>query len=290
MSICYQSSHRWRYCCRVLLWCLVLTGQVALAQIGISPQYYDIALEDGKKSHNFRLFNLGDADVEIQVSVANWSMDDSNRAQIVPSSPQSLDQWMIINPLRFTIPAGQSQAVRFAIRPALVLDEGEHRAMVYFDEVLPPDTAPGQANLRSRFRLGAAVYGQMGQVSRTAEFGGVELRQNNALIRLTNTGSANVRMKGHWSLWAADQFPGLDDEQVIHTQLKQAMPAGMLAAGVLPTTPVLPGDSRQIVMPLTNLEIDQVATSAVLVLKGTLGEGYLHEAIPVIVPGQTAEQ
>lgn len=290
MSIRYQLYRYWRYCCSVLLWCLVMIGQVAWAQIGISPQYYDIALEGGQKSHSFRLFNLGDADVEIQVSVANWAMDDANRAQLAPSSPQSLDQWMIINPLRFTIPAGQSQAVRFAIRPALVLEEGEHRAMVYFDEVLPPDSAPEQVNLRSRFRLGAAVYGQMGEVTRTAEFGGVELKQNNALIRLTNTGNANTRMKGHWSLWTADQFPGLDDEQAIHTQLKQAMPAGMLAAGVLPTTPVLPGDSRQIVLPLTNLDIGQVTTPAILVLKGALGEGYLHEAIPVIIPGQTAAQ
>lgn len=275
----------------IILTLLLMIAQSVYAQIGISPQTFDVSLSEAQKSHSFRLFNLGKEPVEIQVSVANWLMNETNQLTVVDSTLQSLDQWMIINPLHFTIPAGQSQAIRFAIRPAIELDPGEHRAVVYFDEVLEPDPSPDRANLRSRFRIGAAVYGQVGDVTRVGEFLGARFDQNNAYIKIVNTGSANVRMKGQWSLWRQDQYPGIDAVSDIQkNQEEESLLPGMLAMGVLPTTPVLPGDTREILIPLNELDPLSIGDQVILVIRGKLGEVNLHEAIPTSIPEPTDAQ
>lgn len=126
------------------------------AQVGLSPPKLDITIdESGKPStHSIRIVNFGKKAVEVQVSVYNWEMDEDSQVRIIPPTDQSLDQWMVINPLRFTLPSEGSQAVRFSVRPKVKPEPGEHRAMIFFEQVPPDDDAP---EIRFVFRLGAAV-------------------------------------------------------------------------------------------------------------------------------------
>lgn len=275
------------YTLLLLLVLLPLWSPAGHAQIGISPQTFDITLGETRKSHSFRLFNLGDEPVEVEVSVANWQMDDNNRVQVIPSTPQSLDQWMIINPLRFTIAPKSSQAVRFAIRPAIELTPGEHRAIVYFDQVLGPDKDPDKATLRSRFRVGAAVYGQVGEPVRQGKLKMVRMQNTTAYLTIQNTGNANVRMQGNWSLWDASKFPGQDVSVPadVDEEQEDVLTDGMLATGVLPTTPILPADTRDIPLSLSDLETTAtIPHDLILIIKGKIGENHLNETVPVVIP------
>ena len=175
---------------------LCLAPLDASAQIGISPQKYDVVLGGATQTQTFRLFNFSDAPKEMAVTVNNWRMNEGNRAEVIPPTEHSLDQWIIINPLRFVIPPGESQAVRFAIRPAVQLADGEHRAMVYFTEQLPSDDDPNTVTMRSRLRIGAAVYAQVGEVVRQGTINGIEARTDSLTFSITNTGSANTRLNG----------------------------------------------------------------------------------------------
>ena len=83
------------------------------ARVAVSPSKFEIEIGAKPTTQALRLFNLGDERVEVQVTVATWELDEANRVQVVEPTEQSLDQWIVINPLRFEIPAHESQTVRF---------------------------------------------------------------------------------------------------------------------------------------------------------------------------------
>ena len=78
----------------------------AAAQIGVSPPVVEIDLNEPARTRTVRLFNYGNSPVEVQVRVHNWELDEVNRVRILPPTEQSLDQWLVINPLHFTIQPG----------------------------------------------------------------------------------------------------------------------------------------------------------------------------------------
>ena len=119
----------------IALGCLVASvitaGAVPPAQIAVSPSRFEIEIGPSPTTEALRVFNFSDRPVDVQASVAHWELDRNSRVVIVEPTEQSLDQWIVMNPLRFTIPAGGSQTMRFSIRPKTAPDPGEHRAMIY---------------------------------------------------------------------------------------------------------------------------------------------------------------
>lgn len=273
------------------LLCLLLAlGSGAVeAQVGFSPQYYDLSLAEAQGTHAYRLFNLTKDPKQVRVSVVSWDFDDRGEIRILPSSDTSLDQWIVVNPIEFTIPPGESQAVRFSIRPAVQLAPGEHRAMLVFDEVLQPQPlgavsgSGAQTALRARFQFRTAIYCQVGSVSRTADLVSAGVNASTLTLHTRATGSANARLDGQFMIWKAAEFPGLDKVFLLGNlaEAKPELPAGMVAAGRLPGQPVLPGGTR-------NYEVALGTTLAkghyVAVLLGRLGDEALSRQIAFDVP------
>jgi hypothetical protein len=171
---------------------------------------------------------------------------------LLPSTDTSLDQWVVVNPIEFTIPPGDSQAVRFSIRPAVDLAPGEHRAMLVFDEILQPAAAQessgagAQTALRARFQFRTAIYCQVGAVARHAELAAVKIDARQMHLQLRATGSANARLDGEYLVWKQSTYPGLDKVSLLGNTGDDnfKLPEGMVAAGRLPGYPVLPGTVR----------------------------------------------
>ena len=246
---------------RRLLGLLILfSSATAVAQVGFSPQYYDLTSAEAQGTHAYRLFNLTKDPKQVKVSVVSWDFDERGEIRILPSSDATLDQWVVVNPVEFTIPPGDSQAVRFSIRPAVELSPGEHRAMLVFDEVLQPQSAaqasgPGaQTALRARFQFRTAIYYQSGTATRTAELTAVKVDATNLTLQTRATGSANTRFDGQFMIWKASAFPGLDKVSLLGNLAdpNPALPHGMVAAGRLPGQPVLPGETRTYEVSLGN--------------------------------------
>ena len=271
---------------RIVLSLLLLWPLLGQAQIGVSPRMLVVNLDEQPRGHSFRLLNMSERDVEVEVSLANWTMDEQNQPVVIAPQPDSLDQWLIVNPLRFSVPAGQSQTVRLAFRPQQQLPAGEYRSMLYFTQVVNPE-AKDTAMFRSRFRIGAAIYAQTGASVKDLTTGDFALRSDAAnpalLIDVDNRGNRHVRMDGVWSLWRREAYPGDAGWQLDSAMLRPdaTLPDGMLALGKLTSTPVLPGTRRTLVtgLDLPPTEQRQWPLEVLLVVRGRLDEQRLQQHI-----------
>lgn len=222
-------------------------------QVAISPSRFELRIGSKPTVETLRFFNYSEDEVRVKVSLANWDLDDAGAVRLLPPTEQSLDQWMVVNPLEFTVKGGQSQAIRFSIRPRVQPEDGEHRAMIYLDQV---PTAKDIELASMRFRFGVAVYADAGVVSRAAQLHEAEVVEANgmrlAVFDIENQGNAHARFSGQYQIWPADRHPGLD-KTVIFPDLAQPgfeLPAAIQAAGHLPGKPVLPGSRRSVAMQL----------------------------------------
>ncbi|MDX1388368.1 MAG: hypothetical protein R3344_04215, partial [Acidobacteriota bacterium] len=177
------------------------------AQIAVSPSRFEVEIGSKPTTESVDVVNLGDQAVTIKVTVATWDLDERNQVRILEPDEQSLDQWMVVNPLQFTIPAGRTQTVRFSIRPKIRPLPGEHRAMLYFEQVLPEETA---ARIRLKFKVGVAVYAFAGDVTREGTLHGIDVvhGQNPAHFRfdVSSDGTAHVRLHGEYEVYRADDY------------------------------------------------------------------------------------
>ncbi len=216
--------------------------------IAVSPPKFELAIGESPVNEALKVFNFGDEPAEIEVSVHHWSLDADNRVELLPPTEQSLDQWIVINPVRFAVPPGGSQTVRFSIRPKVRPEPGEHRAIVYLQQMPKVDPAAARS-MQVVGRLGVAVYGYAGEVERRGEIHRVRVEAEGpvplALFDVSSRGSAHVRMRGHYTVWPAGLYPGADATGPVATNgAEPDVPEGAIEVGYLPNLPVLP-DSRR---------------------------------------------
>lgn len=270
--------------CRWLLPLLIaalpaVAQQKPTPQVGISPSRFELEIGARPTLESLRVINLGDQPLEIQVSVANWTMDEDSQVTVVAPTEQSLDQWMVINPLRFTIPPQQSQAVRFSIRPRVMPEPGEHRAMIYLNQILSEDSAG--RGVRFRFQYGVAVYGYAGEIRRVGRLHGVEAKEGPRFdFDISSEGNAYVRMEGQWTLWPAGAYPGAERTERI-TGDEAPFPEAVIQAGDLPSLPVLAGTRRTLRLAP---QVKLAPGSYVLDLNGILHDQAIDMGVPFAIP------
>ncbi|MCD4749137.1 MAG: hypothetical protein K8R59_07170 [Thermoanaerobaculales bacterium] len=253
------------------------------AQIAVSPSKFEVLIGAKPSVESLRVFNLGGDAVTVAVSVATWDLDENNSVRHIEPTEQTLDQWLVINPLKFTVETGQSQAVRFSIRPRVAPEAGEHRAMIYLTE--QPLENP-DAPVTVRFQLGIAVYGYAGEVTHVGALHSVEVipgsNPASAAFDISSLGNAHVRLRGQYAVWPADAFPGSEKTEAIpKLDLPDTvLPEPILEAGFLPTTPVLASKRRTIVLS-TPKELPP--GEYVLDLNAILGDAVIDQNITFVV-------
>jgi len=262
----------------------VVFGQEGTApppQVAISPPRFELEIGPRPSTEAIRVSNLGDEAIEIEVTVANWDLDESNSVRVVEPTEQSLDQWMIINPLKFSVPPRKTQNVRFSIRPRVAPEPGEHRAMIFLDQVLPEGGS--KKGIRMRFQYGVAVYGQVGQKVLKGELHGVEVGIEKGHVvgafDISCTGNAHVRLDGQYAIWPAAVYPGKDATGVIAS--KAETPEGLLHFGRLPSLPVLPGCRRRLAF---DLDLPLEPGDYIVDINGELAGKPLNQFLPLSVP------
>jgi len=261
---------------------LMFAGAMSsVAQIGVSPSIVETTLDERGAASAIRLLNLGARTVEVKVAVQNWDLDDGNNVRILAPTEQSLDQWMVVQPLRFTVAAGGSQTVRLAIRPRVRPEPGEHRAIVFLEEVAPKNEAVPA--MRVLFKIGVAVYAYAGNVSRRGSLCGISVDQDATLFDIESYGTAHVRLDGQYAVWEGAHYPGAARTQPVPNAdgPKATLPAHVLAAGALPTLPVLPGARRSIRLSMPRLDTGDY----ILDVKAKLGDDTLAFGVPFVAVG-----
>ena len=224
-------------------------------QVGLSPEIFeDIRIGTKPVNETIRFYNFKDKPVRVEVSVHNWTTDTSNRVKLLPPTSQSLDQWMTINPLSFTVPPKQNRPIRFSIRPRVQPEAGEHRAIVYFTEIPAENDTTAQQTIRTRFRLGVGVYAIADPAEKKAKLHAFRLDRNTLLADIENTGNVHVRFSGHFAIWKEQDFPGRSNPDKVFPKNKDnEKPDGLAARGRLNRFPVLPDTRRTIATALPRM-------------------------------------
>ncbi|MBV6625201.1 MAG: fimbria/pilus periplasmic chaperone [Rivularia sp. (in: Bacteria)] len=253
--------------------------------IGVSPPRVEVKIKDKSRSKTIKIANFDKKPVEMRAYVRSWTVDKDGKLQLVKSTPQTLDRWIVFTPSRFTIPPGGTQTVRFAVRPKLEPNPGEHRAMLYFEEI-PREGNRNSKTVRTVGRLGVAIYAYAGEVKKVGVLNSVNVDSKpdgvKAIFDVSNKGNARVEMKGQYAIWPAAKYPGAKATQALKTKVNEPvkLPQNMLHAGRLNSAPVLGDTRRQLVLPIRK---KLPPGNYVLDINGELGGVPIDKGIPFTV-------
>ncbi|AFY49871.1 P pilus assembly protein, chaperone PapD [Nostoc sp. PCC 7524] len=269
-----------------LIGALALGLQPAEAlNIGVTPPKFHVDISSNKtRSQAIKVMNFDSKPVEFRVYVQSWNMNEQNKIQVLPPEEQSLEQWIVFTPSRFTIPPGGVQTIRFAVRPRVQPQSGEHRAVIFIEEVPRNNTAQG---IRLVGKLGVAVYGYVGDIQRVGVLNAVNVNTKpnalNAVFDISSQGNGYVNMQGQYTIWPADKYPGTEATKPIGNLGKPEtkIPEPLVDAGLLPSTPVLPNSRRNVLLPIKK---DLPPGKYVLDIKGDLNGVAIKKGIPFTVP------
>lgn len=276
---------------------LTTASAVALAcnstsaiSIGVSPPRFELKLDQRRSStQSFQVVNNGKKPSTFRIYTQDWTLDEKNNIKAVPTSEQSLSSSIVVNPVRFTIPPGKAQSVRFSVRPRVQPKSGEHRAFIFIEEVPSEDrdaSPKSVADVRVVGRFGVAVYGYVGEIKRVASLNKITVDTKTGPVQanfdISSQGNGYVRMAGQYAIWPAAKYPGANaTKQIANLEKKTTkLPENVLSAGFLPRSPILPDTRRQI-----PLRIPQKLTPGqyVLDINGELNGIKIDQGIPFSV-------
>lgn len=271
---------------RLALLSPLFTAGPAAAQVAVSPQMLDLDVEQAAATNAFRIYNETHETKRVRVSLSSWDKDEGNRVRDLPPGPLGLERWTVVSPLDFELAPGKSQAVRFALRPAVELPPGEHRLMLYFNEETPIPAGQAATTLNVRFRIGAAIYVHAGAVDRRGEIHSIKAGPGAVVFDLTTTGNATTRLAGQYVVYPAHAFPGAGKvprvERVAAADAQR--PAGAVAVGALPGNSVLPQARRNV--PLDLAAHGLVTGRYIVAIDGRFGDTPVSATIDYAVPAK----
>jgi fimbrial chaperone protein len=250
-------------------------------QIGVAPSMFEIPISQKPVNQSVRIFNLKKTPTTVKVEVYNWTLDEKEEVKLLPPDSQSLDRWILINPLSFTVEPGKSQVVRFSIRPTVKPEPGEHRAMIYFIEQPSTAKADSAKALEILFKLGVGVYGQADPVKHAGNLNqfSFDKASSSLIADISNSGNVHTRLKGNFSLWKKDAFPGLNAAGKLSEQQKpENQPKGLMLSGQINQSPVLAGSHRII---RTRIPLPKTPGSYVIAVNAEMDGKAIEKAFAV---------
>jgi len=251
--------------------------------IGVTPPKIHVDINSKQtRSQVIKVMNLDSKPVELKVYVHSWDLNEQNRLRVLPPKEQSLEQWIVFTPSRFTIPARGVQTIRFAVRPRVKPQTGEHRAVIFVEEV----PAGEKKGVNIVGKLGVAVYGYVGDIKRVGVLNAVNVNSKpnalNAVFDISSQGNGYVNLQGQYAIWPAAKYPGAEATKPIPNFTRDTKINEPLAdAGLLPSIPVLPDNRRQVLLPITK---KLPPGDYVLDINGELNGVAIKKGIPFTVP------
>jgi len=215
----------------------ILSAGMPPAQIGMSPGHFEITYDGKSKTHSLKLMNYSNRTIHARISLGNWTLNNTELVEISPT-PQSLDQWILITPVNFKVAPKKTQTIRFAIRPRTKPLSGEHRAMIWINEVPSSDNQKG---MNTKFRLGVGVYLNVPPIHPKGKLNtmATKVEKNSIKVSLnyTNKGNVHDRLHGHLSLWKANTKLSKKDRNEIVS--KKKVHKDLISQIPLPAKPIL---------------------------------------------------
>ncbi len=245
--------------------------------IGVSPSRLEISVGQQTTMGSATVLNMSNHDITVKTSVVDFDLDEQNQFRELEPQPGSLPTAMMVNPSEFTIPANGSQTVRFAIMPQRLTGEGEHRAMLFFSELV--DTS--HAGVKLNFRLGMPIYATVGEPNPIAVFNdlGFNAERHALSVDISSLGNAQVKPTGYYLWWPLSDYPS--EARAFRRVADFARDPSRseeseLSGGRLVTKPVFAGTRRTVV---ANLVPPPDAGEYMLVFQLDAGGQQIRQAI-----------
>jgi fimbrial chaperone protein len=221
-------------------------------QFGIYPAMFEIELGNEPVDKSLIVTNLKKKPVSMRVELYAWTHNEQHQLKLVQSSQKTLDQWMVVNPVRFTVEPGGIQTIRFSISPRVKPDPGEHRAMLYLIE--EPDPVNAGNGMLITAKIGIGIYGYVQPVIHLPKI--IDLSFNRASttlsLHLLNEGNVHARFRGRYIVWKKSLFSGLGSLKKLPEVIEHGQESsGCLSQGFFPGDPLLPKTERNY-----NLKLD----------------------------------
>ncbi len=230
--------------------------ELPAGQVGLSPSILEnLRIGPQPVNESIRFYNFKEEPVTVSVDIHNWTIDKNNKIKLLPPDQQSLDQWITVNPLEFTVQPKKSHIIRLSILPRVKPAPGEHRAILYFTEKPSQGDTTKTRVVRTRFRIGAGIYAITDPVKKQAVLHSFRLDGNRLSADIENTGNVHVRFPGKYAVWHEHDFPGPEGidkafSKIGETDKKQTF----VGKGQLNRFPVLPGTRRTISTVLPDID------------------------------------
>lgn len=230
----------------------ILLCRTACAETDLEPQlsvypitFEELKIGDKPVNESISVHNLKKKPVSMHVELYTWTHDEHYRVKLIAPTPQTLDQWMVVSPLRFTIPAGGEQTVRFSIRPRVKPEPGEHRAILYLSEEENPEKKSGTIQMLGQYGIG--IYGAVEPIKREAGLSSLSFDHKTKTLSASvrNHGNVHTRLRGSYSVWKKGAFPGLKVAKALPATFEEGKkPEGLITSGTFAGGPTLPGFNR----------------------------------------------
>ena len=223
---------------------------VSAFTIAVSPARIEVALTARPKTKTIKVVNYGKEATSVAVRVAHFDLDENNKVREIAPTPQSLDQWLIVRPLKVKIPPGKTATIRFAIRPLTRPAPGEHRAIIFLEQHDAKLDQPGN-RLNIGYRIGVAVYAYASPKRIQSKLHAIAVSKSSYSLDVESLGNSHSRITGMFGLWPKDKYPGDSSARASVASANasgkpNAAVAGSQISGKLPSLPVLPGYRRKI--------------------------------------------
>ncbi|MEA5420469.1 hypothetical protein VB712_14650 [Spirulina sp. CCNP1310] len=244
----------------LILASLLLFGNTAKANVGISPMVIETELNRGQAQGTITIRNTGENDFRARVYTSPFTYDPETGIQFLESSANDLTPYLQFSPRELQVPGSNERRIRFIARIPPSAPDGEYRAMIFTENLeatfQETEQSQGDVTIGTTIipRIGVAVYVRKGNISHQLSTPEARFNPETQTLQLLveNTGLASVIAQGNWTL--------RKDGQTLYTGLG------------IPTT-IIANGSRYLTVNYNTPENPLTLTPGNYELSGHLGSG-----------------
>ncbi len=191
------------YCSSFVLPAILCCGNIAQAQVGLTPLVLELQAERGQAQAVISIDNVSDQTFRARVYPQPFTYHPEQGFQTLTASPNDLAPYLQFSPRELAVPPKTSRLVRVFVRFPPSLPDGEYRTAIFTENLTEtPFINTEGVKIQVGTRVGTAVYVRKGAVSanlvvENARFKG---QHNQIQLFIKNTGQASARPQMSWTL------------------------------------------------------------------------------------------
>ena len=191
----------------------------ATAQVRLAPLFLEEQVERGRAQGVITLTNITEQPIRVRLYAEPFTYQRDGFVSL-EGSPVDLSPYLQFSPREVEIGPGREQRIRLLGTFPPSLAEGEYRAVVFAEELVPQTESNNSIALRAR--VGSTVYMRQGELSADLSGQSAQAIANGQSVDLivANQGEATVRPKVKWQLHQGEQeiAAGETGEQTVVAQ------------------------------------------------------------------------